>query len=304
MKKIGLLNFALANATLEEKATKKALDRQAILAMEGRYYVDFDFAETFSPIEGYEREDLYKNASVEYIFVIKDEPDYISIQHILVVDEKFVVKHWRQDWIYENRELLVYDKNLTWKKKMISVEEAAGTWTQKVYQVDDSPRYEGYGTWVFVDGKKYWKSVADAPLPRRQNHRDDYNVLKRGTYIEITDTGWRMDQDNQKIFRNDKGEDQLVVWEKGFEVESRGDYNCQPAIDYWEKNHQYWADVREIWTELIEENEELSFKEEIDGSKMYEPFFGMAMRFSGDKYNKAEVQKAIYATIQSYLKRG
>lgn len=304
MKKTALLNIALAGVSVEAKEVKKEMDRQAILAMEGRFYVDFDFAETFSPIEGYEREDLYKNASVEYIFVIKDEPDFISIQHILVVDEKFVVKHWRQDWLYENREMFEYDKDLTWKKRILSAEEAEGTWTQKVYQVDDSPRYEGYGTWIFADGKRFWESVADAPLPRRQNHREDYNVLRRGTRIEITDNGWMMDQDNQKIFKNEKGEDQLVVWEKGFEVEHRGDYNCQPAIDYWEKNHQYWADVREIWTELIAENESLSFVEEIDGAKMYEPFFGMAMRFAGDKYDKEAAQKAIYATIQSYLKQG
>src|SRR5699024_10570817 len=101
---------------------------------------------TFSPIENYEREDLYKNESIEYIFVIRDEENYISLQHILVINDRFVVKHWRQDWIYENTDFLLFEKEGVWKKNQISKEQAAGTWTQIVHQVDDSPRYQSYGT--------------------------------------------------------------------------------------------------------------------------------------------------------------
>ena len=33
-------------------------------------------------------------------------------------------------------------------KKKLTKKESKGKWIQKVYQVDDSPRYEGIGTWV------------------------------------------------------------------------------------------------------------------------------------------------------------
>ena len=29
----------------------------------------------------------------------------------------------------------------------------------KIFQVDDSPRYEGTASWVHVDGKSYWENT-------------------------------------------------------------------------------------------------------------------------------------------------
>lgn len=287
----------IESSSVESSVQKKATDRKAILELAGKFHVTFDFAETFSPLEDYEQEKLYKNESIEYIFVIQDEPNLISLQHILVVNDRFVVKHWRQDWVYENRDFLLFEKEGVWKKKTISEEEARGTWTQKVYQVDDSPRYQGYGTWVFVDGKRYWEASADAPLPRRQEKRTDYNVLVRNSRVELTDYGWIMDQDNQKVFRDNRGKDQLIVWEKGFEVQNRGDYNIQPAIDYWQNTQNFWADVRAIWTEIFEGIDELKLKEVVDGKHLYDWFFEYANQFSGENYDEQVVDDAVRSKI-------
>ncbi len=287
-------------SSVAKNGNKKALDRKAILDLAGKFHVTFDFAETFSPDKNYKQEKLYKNESIEYIFVIKDEPNLISLQHILVINDRFVVKHWRQDWVYENRDLLLFYKEGVWKKKTISEEEAEGTWTQKVYQVDDSPRYQSYGTWVFVDGKRYWEATADAPLPRRQEHRTDYNVLVRNSRVELTTYGWIMNQDNQKVFRDDNGKDKLIVWEKGFEVQNRGDYNIQPALDYWSKTQNYWADVRAIWAEIFEDIDELKLKEVVDGKHLYDWFFEFANQFSGDNYDEELVNKTVSSTIDQY----
>lgn len=288
--------------TLNSTELKKQEDRKAILELAGKFHVTFDFAETFSPIKEYIKEDNYTNASIEYIDIIKEEENFISLQHILVINDRFVVKHWRQDWMYENQELLIFDKEGVWKKKTISEKEAKGTWTQKVYQVDDSPRYQGFGTWVFVDGKRSWESSADAPLPRRQENRTDYNVLIRNSRIELTNYGWLMDQDNQKVFRNEEGEDQLIVWEKGFEIQKRGEYNIQPAIDYWENHKEFWADARSIWDEIIENTEELKLNEIVDGKHLYDHFFKLADQFSGEKYDQQIVKDALNTIIQSFMK--
>ena len=63
-----------------------------------------------------------------------------------------VIKHWRQDWIYQGVDILSYDKDERWKKEFRK-ESVKGKWIQKVYQVDDSPRYEGVGSWIHLDGK-------------------------------------------------------------------------------------------------------------------------------------------------------
>lgn len=280
--------------------TKKSKDRQAILDLAGKFHVTFDFAETFSPVKGYEREKLYQNESIEYIFIIRDEENYISLQHILVINNRFVVKHWRQDWIYENTDFLLFEKEGVWKRNRISEEQAAGTWTQIVYQVDDSPRYQSYGTWVFVDGRRFWETQADAPLPRRQETRTDYNVLVRNSRIEHTHYGWIMDQDNQKVYRDDKGNDSLVVWEKGFEIQTRGNHNIQPAIDYWNKTGKFWEMVRNIWTEITTDIDELRLNEKVDGKHMYDHFFAFANQFSGENFDEKIVEEAVRATIKKH----
>ena len=66
------------------------------------------------------------------------------------------MKHWRQDWIYQNTDLYIYDKNDKWFYVSLDKKDVRGQWTQKVYQVD-SPRYEdlhpGLPRWKKLLGK-------------------------------------------------------------------------------------------------------------------------------------------------------
>jgi hypothetical protein len=205
--------------------------------------------------------------------------------------------------MYENTQLLSYDKDNNWKSITLKPEQAKGTWTQKVFQVDDSPRYEGYGTWVHVDKRHFWESTTDAPLPRREKSiRDDYNVLKRFSHVEITNYGWVLEQDNEKILR-ENGTDKLICAEKGMEKFTKGDYSCQEGIDWWEKNKRYWSDVRAIWDEVISKNTNgIHLQEEVDKKRLFEQLFEL-----GDTYNKVEdynstgAKAEIRKIIQSFI---
>lgn len=287
------------------ESEKLKMDREAIKGMEGCYKVTFEFAETFSPDTSYEYHDRTFSWGIEYAFIIEETEDKISLQHLLIVNDTMIIKHWRQDWVYEEQDLLSYHKDGEWKKIHLSPEEAEGTWTQKVYQVDDSPRYEGYGSWVHVDGRHFWESTADAPLPRRDlSRKKDYNVLKRFSHIELTDYGWILEQDNQKILR-ENGEDKLITWEKGFEKFIEGEYNCQPGISWWEENKQYWSDVREVWDEVYAENEQLKFHRKIDGKILFQKLFSAGDKYANShKYNSKEVKKEVREVIDSYLIKG
>ena len=142
--------------------------------------IKFEFAETVSPQKSYTFYDNYLSGGRELAFIVEETPNKLVIQHLLVVLDTMVIKHWRQDWIYEGDHMFLYDKDQKWIKKSLNKKDRKGKWIQKVYQVDDSPRYEGIGSWVMIDGKTYWESTADAPLPRREySKRKDYNVLKR-----------------------------------------------------------------------------------------------------------------------------
>ncbi|MGB0177765.1 MAG: DUF6607 family protein, partial [Owenweeksia sp.] len=132
-------------------AQNKEADKASIKQMCGCYKVDFEYAETFSDVKDYEFHDRYSAHGLEWIFVDEEQDSKLLLQHLLVVSDSMIIKHWRQDWLYENSDLLTYNRNLEWEKKELPADKINGTWTQKVYQVDDSPRYEGYATWIHQD---------------------------------------------------------------------------------------------------------------------------------------------------------
>lgn len=286
---------------------KKEQDRSAILKMEGCYKVDFKFVETFSPTKDYEyRNDRYYEHAIELVKVIENTENKIVLQHLLVVNDTMIVKHWRQDWLFENTSLLVYDKKVdkkeTWKNITISADKAKGTWTQKVFQVDDSPRYEGYGTWVHVDGRSFWESKADAPLPRREHtKRDDYNVTGRFSHIEIFNNGWVLEQDNDKILREDNKQDVLIAQEKGIEFFNAGTFNCEAAEKYWKENQDFWKVVREVWTDKLAKGTidiEL-FKK---GNVIYMRFFELSNKVKAEKkFDAKKVRSSIETIIDEHI---
>ncbi len=260
--------------TNAQTATKIQQDREAILRMAGCYKVSFNFAETFSTDTSYKYHDRYHSWGIEYVFVIEDSEKKISLQHLLIVNDSTIVKHWRQDWLFENTTLLAYYKDNEWRKKTLKPSQVKGQWTQKVFQVDDSPRYEASGTWNHVDGRHFWEAECDAPLPRREfTKRSDYNVMHRKSRIEITDAnGWFLEQDNQKILRSN-GFDKLLCNEKGMESFTPGSYNCQAAIDWWSKNNAYWKLVRTVWSEVFNTNTALKFEKKVADSTLWQQLF-------------------------------
>jgi hypothetical protein len=218
---------------------------------------------------------------------------------LLIVSDSTIIKHWRQDWVYESTDQLAYIKGKYWNYQPLQPDAVQGQWMQKVYQVDDSPRYEGSATWVHVDGKSYWENAVDAPLPRREHtKRDDYNVMRRLNRHEITGYGWVHEQDNQKILRMDD-RDSVLVMEKGFNKYKKvADEECGPAIRWWAMNKDYWLQVREVWDEVYAERKDLIFKKEVIGSSLSRKLFDfqdevMTSESSSRDESKAAIRKLI-----------
>ena len=221
--KIYYLKFLLIIASFSAFAqTKKEKDLVSIKAMCGCFEVNFNFAETFS----YPKDSIYQpsenkyDKALEWVQLVDSNEDFVSMQHLLIVGDvlnPYVVKHWRQDWIYENTHSFPYDVDNRWPYQYNDASEVKGQWTQRVFQVDDSPRYEGSATWVHVDGRSFWYTNADAPLPRREiTKRQDYNVTLRRNHHEIFNWGWSHDQDNDKLIREADKKDVILAQEKGY----------------------------------------------------------------------------------------
>jgi len=284
-------------------SNKMEQDKSSIKSMCGIYKVSFDFAETFSPDTAYKFKPRYSEWGIEYVFLVEETPKKIALQHLLIVNDSMIIKHWRQDWVYENQDVYTFYKDNEWTKIILTAEQAKGTWTQKVYQVDDSPRYESFGTWVHVDGKHFWEGVNDSPLPRREfTKRNDYNVIRRHSRMEILNDGWVLNQDNEKIVRNN-GIDKLLCWEKGIEKFTKGNYNATPAIKWWEKQKDYWADVRKVWDEVYAKNPSLKLNPKVDNKRLYETLFELGDKCCDAKsYVSGTATEDIRKAILAYLK--
>lgn len=226
-------------------------DRKAILSMAGEFKIGFFFQETVSLREGYEPvEKPYKEEAFETVKVVEDSGRRIILQHILQAGPA-VVKHWAQIWTYEDTEILEFQGDRVWTTKKISAEEAKGTWSQRVTQVDDSPRYEGYAAWVHHGQSSDWTSTANRPKPRREEKREDYDLLVVTNRHTVTPLGWYHEQDNTKWVKHD-GQDYPLVREIGFNPYTRvKDHDFSKANAYWEKTSAFWKDVRQAWEELF-----------------------------------------------------
>ncbi|OOV18433.1 DUF6607 family protein [Flavobacterium sp. LM4] len=277
---------------------KKQQDIKSIKSMCGCYEVKFNFAETFQYAKdsaSYKPSQTKHESALEWVELVEDTPNKIVMQHLLIVSDDMIIKHWRQDWLYENTDLYLFDKNTSWKYKKLDKKAVKGQWTQKVYQVDDSPRYEGSATWVHVDGHNYWANVTDAPLPRREHtKRNDYNVLKRRNIHEITATGWNHEQDNDKLIRDDSGKDVLLAQEKGMDVYTKvPDIKCIAGQKWWAANNALWKNVRDKWQTLFDRHQDLSLEAKVEKKALYSLLFDLKPNAT-----KAETD----AIIQKFVK--
>lgn len=297
MKRLFLLSIAILAGVSANAQDKKEQDQKAIKEMCGCYEVSFNFKETFNYVNDttYVPSETKQNMrALEWVELVEDQENLISMQHLLIVgskDSKHIIKHWRQDWDFENTDFHMYNGDNHWQYKANT--DTKGQWTQSVYQVDDSPRYTGSSSWVHVDGKSYWENETPGPLPRREyTQRSDYNITLRRNRHELVKEGWVHDQDNDKVLRED-GKDSLIAQEKGYNTYTKvDDAKCKAAQDWWKKNKEYWALVREVWTEVFAEKKDLKLAEKVEGKRLYEVLFDMDLNS-----NKKKIKKVINSFI-------
>lgn len=285
----------------------KARDRAAILAMAGTYKVTFDMRETVSFVPGYTILPAKLSGGHEVVRVVVDTPDLIALQHLLVVEmekgKPMVVKHWRQDWAWQPKSLLVYSGPGRWTVQPVAADAAKGAWSQTVYQTDDSPRYGSIGRWRYDDGVTRWTSAETSrPLARRDaTHEpplpyDHYIGTNRHALIP---GGWVHEQDNAKIGTKD-GKSQTFAHEVLLNsYRQASDFPVAAADEYWAKTKDYWAFVRAEWDRIITARKGLTLKEEPEtGSATGHELMLMADDVASGELKLDEAEKDATALIE------
>ena len=293
-------------------------DRRAILAMAGPYRTSFEFLETIGYTPEFERARPYQSWGTEYIYVVEDRGDFISLQHIMVMfaagengelQGPFVQKHWRQDWQYQKPELLEFAGNNVWQHHVLDAGEVQGTWAQAVFQVDDSPRYEAIGKWQHYPNFSTWlSSTTWRPLPRRETTvRDDYQVIEGTNRHTILHNGWVQEEENYKVKLDgagQRGEDApYVAKELGVNRYERiVDFDFSAGDAYWQQTQPFWSDVRTIWREYFSAAEKMQIVEESAGVPLFAGLFEKAETLtSNGAYDSAQAQNEIRNILADYI---
>lgn len=279
------------------RSVPSAADREAILAMAGEFVVTFAFDETVALAPGYERQAAKRSGASEVVIVLEDEPDRIVLQHLLLVggpDGPQVIKHWRQDWIWEASRRLEFLDDQTWRMVPLDPQLTRGAWTQCVYEVSDAPRYCGTGRWNHRYGHATWTSDRSwRPLPRREyTTREDYTALNVENRHTITPEGWTHEQDNSKVVRVNGLTEQVLVREFGFNnYIATDEVDFSLIYEYWSETSDYWAEVRATWQRHFD-NGGVVLKTEIDGMPIIDGLFELADQVrEGQAPGRAEIDQ-------------
>ena len=226
------------------------------------------------------------------------------------------MKHWRQDWTYEDTYLHTFRGGNTWARRRAAPAEAAGAWSQAVFQVDDSPRYEALGRWEHRGNVSSWNGEeAWRPLPRREHTvRKDYDVMEGVHRIVLTPTGWLHEQNNWKRVSGETSIASTVAAsvtaatayvgkEIGLDRYERITAPSLAAADtYWQKTGPYWAAVRRTWAEIAAQRERFTLRPNVDGKEIFEVHFAYAEKLeSGTPFDAADAGRHVRDTLTSFL---
>lgn len=299
--------MVLSFLTHAEDTTPAPVNRDAnsIKMQAGCFKVKFDFRETEQYIEKYPTISApYSEEAVEWVSVVEETPTKISLQHTLV-GAGYVVKHWRQDWVYSPSILIDFGGERFWQVRRTSPQETAGRWAQIVSAGDDSPRFSCSAPWSYLGQNPEWSCQTWAPLPRREySQRADYNVLDRGLSIEVSQDSNIQRESNTKILLRDN---QLtpIAREQGANAYGRIDEsNCAGGKDWWtDRRQMIWRQVRIVWDQVLTEHPALKIAPNVDGKALDTAIGEKAEALNALERapTPEEVQNQIKTLIKSYL---
>lgn len=291
---------AYASPCADTAMTPYECDRRSILAMAGEFRVRFAFDETAALAPGYAPHPAQRSGATEFVEVVEDGGHRIVLQHILVMrmdGETRVIKHWRQDWLYEPQQILRYQGRGRFTNEAVPAADARGAWAQLVYEVDDAPRYAGIGHWTHADGVDAWTSGPTLrPLPRREyTKRADYLALEVINRHTLTPAGWVHEQDNTKLAIESDGRRRALARERGINSYTRiADFDFTPGREYWSRTAAYWASVRAQWTRGLAAQPSFVLAPDPNGEPRVKELFAQAERVeNGESVSREEIEAVL-----------
>jgi hypothetical protein len=175
-----------------------------------------------------------------------------------------------------------------------------------VYQVDESPRYAGLGTWQHTATFSSWISGETwRPLPRREwSIRKDYDVLIGSNRHTVTATGWVQEENNLKTRLITGRSPEYLAREYGVARYQRiRDFSFAEADRYYRQTRDFWNTVRAEWRVWFAQEPTIKLRGQVDQLQLYEPLFEQAGLIADAEPamvpNAATQQRAIREALQA-----
>lgn len=292
--------FSMAVAAVLTLPSTAQNGKENINKLCGCFEVTYKYAETFSPDKDYkfhEREKI--QGATELSLPIINTDKRVVIQHLLVVGNGMVVKHWREDWTYENPVQWNYKGDKVWEKVNLDKADIKSKWSQSVWEVTDAPRYQGSAPWQVVNGHTIWENTADAPLPRREyTQRSDYNILQRTNRLVINSNGYDHIQDNKKVSRAN-GTDKVIAEEKGLNLyEKADDSDCEAATQYWNEHKGFWTAVQQEWDKVLAHKSSIKL---VNDNELMGTLFKLADDWKEKKLTAADANTTVASVLAKHI---
>ncbi len=239
----------------------------------------------------------------------KDTDSLLSLQHVLITPNG-ALKHWRQQWEFQPESALYFKGNSTWKTEKFAANATAGKWIQRVFQVDDSPRYECVASFQKDQfGLDFWECSTFSPLPRREfSQRSDYNVLDRTNKHIISKDGWLHVQDNRKVVVDTAGKASTIATEIGLDTYKKvEDARCLDGQKHWAQNKKAWNAIQEMWMHMRDHHPNFSLTSKVSGKLLWEALFELeetAMQQASTQaggLNVEDLQQNAHDLIHQYM---
>ncbi len=288
-------------ATLLSVAVHASPESEAIKAQTGCYRVDFKFEETEKTDPDYPFSSKpYHEWGTEWIEVDFESESEIHLQHVLLTPHG-PLKHWRQEWVKNPTSMYSFKGSNSWVK--VAANSSQDSWLQRVYQVDDSPRYECAAPWVIGNSEAAWHCKTWSPLPRREfSVRDDYNILDRGNVVVVNSKGWIHHQFNDKVVYKNGNTPAIVAKEKGANTYSKLDDSvCTDAKVWWAENKAVWNDIQAVWKEVYAVNAELKLQSKVDGKVLWMHLFELADKYALKNYDPKLLKNETKEIINKFI---
>ncbi len=253
--------LSTAQAANQTSSLQAGVD--AIQSMGGCYVVDYSYAETESLKSGYTRDgrvyDVNADKTIkEWIYVDQISPTRLRVQHVMFgvdlagnVMEGSQLKHTGEDWEFQAPFLYDFTQPNTWDVRQGT---PAGTWTRRVTNLDDGPRYQCAAPWSTDKVNPEWSCSGYSPIPGRETRdmgRRDYDALDRMTRVISYGDSFIERQANTKVIHRGGVRENLAK-EVGKNWYVRlPDSDCKPALDFIAPRRAFWDLVRETWDEVL-----------------------------------------------------